>query len=311
MSIYNLQYLQEMKTKEEYRRESFKKKYNYKPSKDNKDEGEITVDGKKYKVDMGKSKTISVGNDIAPRATSSDLIYAGNKVYLDNNFFKLKGSKKNQRRDAILQHEIGHSRLHGVKADPDKKSTKVFKNTITKNTEDVWGQGAISNMSKNERKRFYEDQANIKDYVKDMDKSKIKDREKAYNTAKKYEKNSEHANASEFEADRYAANRTSASAMKKGLRNYYKVNNKDIKKEIKATQLNDIKDYISDLKNDSNPDIQKYGNHMDQEFKNVKNQKSFEKKMQALANNKITTDIKQRSKALKDKDMQNIKLYKK
>ena len=51
MSIFNkeatLIALNEMKTREEYARRSFKKKYNFKPDKPGSDVGTITNDGKK------------------------------------------------------------------------------------------------------------------------------------------------------------------------------------------------------------------------------------------------------------------------
>ena len=282
MAIFNENYIMEMKSKEEYARRSFKKKYNFKEDKPGSNTGTITVDGKTHKVDMKKSSTAKIGDQEVPRQTANVMTGNDRKILLDKNYFKLKGSHNNERRDAILQHEIGHGRLHGVDSDKDKKSTKVFKDTITKNTKDQSGLD-ISKIKKcygvsghNLRKTIY-DNNGAKDYVKDMDKSKIKDREAAYSKAKKYEKSAAHANASEFEADRYAANRTSERAVKKGVNNAYRLAKQD--KSIKSANGLKNKD---DIKN-----VRKY------------------------INNTQATDMKQRSKALKDKDLRDEKIYKK
>lgn len=282
MAIYNYNYIMEMKSKEEYARRSFKKKYDFKPDKPGSNTGTITVDGKTHKVDMDKKSTVDVSGMRMPRQTANAMYGDDRKIMLDKNYFKLKGSHGNERRDAVLQHEIGHGRLHGSDSDNDKKSTKVFKDTITKNTKDQ--QGIDLSKTKNFmgvsghdlRKAIY-DSSGIKDYTKNMDKSKVKDREAAYAKAKKYEKDGAHANASEFEADRYAANRTSERAVKKGVNNLYRLSKQD-KSITSSTGL-----------------------------KNKDDIKSYRKEI----NNIQSTDTKQRSKALKDKDLKDVKLYKK
>lgn len=54
-----LNILNEKKSTEEYHRRSFKKKYNFEPDKPGSDTGKITVDGKKYDVDMKAKNTSS------------------------------------------------------------------------------------------------------------------------------------------------------------------------------------------------------------------------------------------------------------
>lgn len=282
MAIFNENYIMEMKSKEEYARRSFKKKYDFKPDKPGSNTGTITVDGKKHRVDMEKKSTANVGGEKIQRQTSKVLFGNDRKILLDKNYFKLKGSHNNERRDAVLQHEIGHSRLHSIDADKDKRSTKVFKNVITKNTKDATGMdlSKINNyygISGHNIRKYNYDATGIKDYAKDIDRSKAKAREDAYSKAKKYEKDNKHANASEFEADRYAANRTSERAIKKGVNNMYRLSKQD--KSIKSAIGSGNKDDIKEARKELN-------------------------KGQAV-------DTKQRSKALKDKDLRGVKLYKK
>ena len=207
MAIFNYNYIIEMKNKEEYRKNSFKKKYNYKPDKPGSDTGTITVDSKKYNVDirnrkydMSKDKMKSMKKVLQnlsnekPNAidaivkqhckisTNSKLYEDKNKpgkITLDKKYFKLKGSNNNERRDAILQHEIGHQQ--------DKN----------------------------------------KYYQKNDDN---KSRNNAHKIASKY--NNEYVNDDEFIADRYSANKTSESANKKALRNYVKLDKKDNNKQV-------------------------------------------------------------------------------
>lgn len=300
MSIYNLEAINEKMSKLEYRKKAFKKKYNFVPDKNERDVGTITVDDKKHRVDMknqGYIEDKSTGVK-APRQTSYILHGDDRKLVLDKNFFKVgKGSNKGKKsRDAILYHEIGHSKLHGSDADPDKRSTKVFKDVVTNIAKDSVGIDISdkNSASHKDRKDQY-DLLGIKDYVAGTDKSKIKDREKSYNNAKKYETGRPHNHAYEYEADRYAANKTSEKALKSGLHNYYKLNNKE--KNIKS-QLKTTKKITKEMMPYSNIHHQ-----YDPTKENVKmTQKEVKKKGY--------DDMKQREKALKDKDLKNDKLYK-
>lgn len=89
-------------------------KYNYKGDKN---EGTIEVDGKTYHIDRNTNskKMIPHGEIKYPvnRSTSGEIASIDGKkhIHLDKNFEKLKNNK---RRDAALQHEIGHVNLHHV-----------------------------------------------------------------------------------------------------------------------------------------------------------------------------------------------------
>ena len=99
MSIFNLEYcyeqldiLNEKKTREEYARRSFKKKYNFVPDKPGGNTGTIEGEnGKKYRIDMEKSKT-AINDKGVPvkRSTSASLSSAEGRITLDKHFSSLK-----------------------------------------------------------------------------------------------------------------------------------------------------------------------------------------------------------------------------
>lgn len=284
MAIFNelstdLMILNEKKTREEYAKRSFKKKYNYEPSKEDPNIGTITdKGGKKYKVDMRKSSTMNVntvdGQEFeAVRQLSADISNKDSRINIDDKFFKMKGSRKGERRDAVLQHEIGHQNLHNINSDNktvDKKNRdpEVHKSVIRGAVKDATGIDFAEGKTKEDhdaRKDLYDNYGAKKYFEKSTkDKEEQKYRRNSLNTAKKYENNKNHQNAAEFEADRYAANRTSEGAVKRGLRDYSK--------------------------------------------KFLKNFDDEDAKKSTRAN--IEDDNKQRTKALKDEDMRKSKTYK-
>ena len=221
MPIFNEEYtliaLNEMKTREEYARRSFKKKYNFKPDKPGSNVGTVTdQSGKKYRVDMRKSKYIyDDGQSRMKRDTISDLDSENSDIYLSSNkFFKLKGSNKGERRDAVMQHELGHQNLHNINhknntVDPKKRTSNVYstvKRDTNQNPNDVH-----SSLGRH----YYLTSSKASD-------SDIKKRDSAFKLAGDLAKSSVPSGSTksiEIEADRYAANRTSEGAMKKALRN--------------------------------------------------------------------------------------------
>lgn len=304
MAIFNelatdLMVLNEKKTQEEYARRRFKEKYNFEPDKPGSNTGTITdKSGKKYKVDMKPGK-MDAGMGKIDTPTSAE-IYGDNakdsKINLDKNFFKIKGSHKGERRDAALQHEIGHQNLHNTHAenktvDKKNRTMEVYKNVISGSVKDNYGadissdkdidQSAYGSKSAHKYRKELNDQGETaKHYAKKLgSKEERKQRNADLEVAKHYEKKSPHANAAEYEADRFAANRTSERAVKKGVRNAYKLARKDYDKTFDAITGG-------------------YGDEDDR--------KRFKKNM----NNTAEVDMKQRSKALKDDAMRKAKSYK-
>ena len=140
--IQVLSVFMEKKTREEYAREKFKKKHNFVPdqTKGGNDPNHGTFDrgdGTRRRVDMGKSKSVPVSSvddpseDIdMPRATMVELGKPKNRepnYYLDRSFFKLKNGK---RREAILQHEVGHDKFHNTNYTDSSESKASTKSTV-------------------------------------------------------------------------------------------------------------------------------------------------------------------------------------
>lgn len=268
-------YYTEMKTREEYAKQKFKKKYDYDPkTKTIKDS-----DGRRIEVDMDtknpKMKVTNVyGNKVdAQRITSVDKLSETPRINLDDRFFKLKNQK---RRDAVLQHEIGHTKLHspntskselkaknvghdvadeivndleklyrrrGVSENEIEKmkqngSLKLRKNQIIKKYEkDMDENKESSKLRKSSYEKFKKDEENYK-YYKPR-KSNTNDQNKKENRKKPSRMNDIHTSAKEFEADRYAANKVGKSEVKKAMREGYKMNKKKTNKSNKYS--NDIK----------------------------------------------------------------------
>lgn len=304
MAIFNelatdLMILNEKKTREEYARRRFKEKYNFEPDKPGSNTGTITDKaGKKYKVDMKPGK-MDVGLGEIDIPTSAE-IYGDNakdsKINIDKNFFKIKGSHKGERRDAMLQHEIGHQNLHNAHAenktvDKKNRTMEVYKNVAKGYVKDNSGVDVSSDKDVNritsdgksaheKRKEINDKGETAKHYAKKLgSKEERKQRNADLEVAKHYEKKSPHANAFEYEADRFAANRTSERAVKKGVSNAYKLARKDYDKTFDAITGG-------------------YGYGY--------GRKEFNKNM----NNTAEVDMRQRSKALKDDAMRKAKSYK-
>lgn len=261
----------EKKTHETYARESFKRKYNFVPDGPS-GVGTITVQGKKHDINMN-SKSLGCEDGV---------------INLNKRFFNLDGAHGGERRDAILQHEIGHKSLQSAKTDPDivdtrNRSKSLFRREVAKDMKSRHNidiskdpKAAARVLCKesprllsvvnriqddNKAREFIYHLMGEDEYLKDTSKEDQDRRDSDYMKAKKYEKsNTTHTKAEEFEADRYAANRTSERALRKGLTN----NNKLAKKD---------KNLSADPK-------------------------------------EVDIDLDQRRKALKDKDLQDAKTYK-
>lgn len=250
----------EKATREEYRMSAFKKKYNYDPK-----EKTIVVNGETYKVDLDtKRKTMEVYNIVSGekeatiRQTAADMGDPDSTIHISADFFKLKNNK---RRDAVLQHEIGHIKLHNAnpsskKFDSDKSAPIVVHSILEEVVQKVCQMHGITDKEdiksiRSEVHKIYGDMKN--NYYDKMSKDKLirKIREDAFKIAKKYEsKSNSHTNAKEFEADRYAANHSSEKDLKKGVREYYKYGTSDkaIKSQLKTAGADTSDETVSTIK---------------------------------------------------------------
>lgn len=332
MAIFNESYtelmvLNEKKTREEYAKRAIKKKYNFEPDKPGSSTGIITdKQGKKYRVDFDSDKTSAVTN-------SKD-----SKIYIGKEVYNLKGSHKGERRDAVLQHEIGHQNLHNINpdnrtVDRNKRSIKFFDKSIENAGKDLTGKDINSeniddlrqiahSMAPKSRYSIHSeiDRSKSRDEIKKIiyrrlhnksgyeftvpDEDTQKKRDNDYEKAEKYSKKdiNSHANAEEFEADRFAANRTSERAIKKSLSELNKKGRKDRRKYFQK-RANVQNGYVSD-------DV-KSGYTSKDEAKNLRKKiDNWKNTNEKNSENERKTDFEQRSKALKDKDLRKAKTYK-
>lgn len=331
MAIFNESYtdlmiLNEKKTREEYAKRSIMKKYNFEPDKPGSSTGTITdKQGKKYRVNMNADQT---------RAHTQRY---DSHIDIGKDLYKLKGSHKGERRDAALQHEIGHQNLHNI--DPDNKTTdtknrsnKFFDTELARIAKNATGENINSNNIDTMRKIAHkltvksrtdlhdridemDDPDDVRDYIQDLygkwqyfvktgtDEEQDR-RDKDFEKAKKFSKESksDHATAIEFEADRFAANRTSERAVKKSIGEVKKNDRKEASKHFKK-RTDAYKGYLSDdVKSGrvSKEDAKDFRKAIEQDEKEDLKRNEEERK----------TDFEQRSKALKDKDLRNAKTYK-
>lgn len=295
-------YFVEKKTREQYRIDSFKKKYNFKPDKPGAKTGTITVNGEDYPVDFNKDNA----------HTGAYTLGTNGKIIISDDFFKLKGSKKNERRDAILNHEIGHIKLHSLNPDSTKlDKSKMSSKTYKKIADSFFRMNGYDPdyLSKKDKKVISgEDYKPLKYNLKSLSNSKKQrnERDESWKNAEKYggKKVGSHLNAMEIEADRYSANKTSSSALKKGLRNVYTIGKRS---------FSDQKKFVNGVNKEIRSNLKENGKAG--EYKNYKiNKGTFsdeERKLIKKDNNiKTTSEYNARSKALKDKKLIQSKVYK-
>lgn len=288
----------EKATTEQYRLSKFKKKYHYDPSKKT-----IVVNGETYKADLDHYKSgimyvkDTEGNKVATiRQMSADTRSDDPEIHFDRNFFNLKNSK---RADAVLQHEIGHTKLHnsnldGTHTDKSAISGSAFNEMIkviyriaepqyNEYYKSIYGR-PMNTAEKKELIRAIKNEIMPRkdEYMRlSEDRRKGKLRDDMLKIAKKYAKTSKasHTNTQEFEADRYAANRTSEKDIKRGVRETYKhaTTDKQIKKQLKVTGASTDKKTVNSQRKAINKEGQ--------------------------------VDMNQRSKALKDKKLRSSEVY--
>lgn len=295
----------EKKTREQYRMEQFKKKYNFEPddngkSGKNPNRGYITVDGKKYHVDIGNSNYVVLNGTIYPRETEASLL--SDEIILSEEFFKLKN---NNRREGILQHEIGHQKYHSIlgdmkNLDEESISDEAFKSIVKGLLNSEGMQLCLSEEEfnellnetlkklKNNRKMYLKkgsnnkyDKSKILADIKRLIKKENPDKNSKAETRKelisyidgKYTSKIPHNNTNEVEADLYARNKVGKKDFKKGL------------KEFGKHSLSDklIKKRLGSRLSDTTPE-------------NIEEQKK-------ISRNSLDSDFKRRSKILDDNDL--------
>ena len=254
------EFITEKATREQYRMKAFKKKYNYNPK-----DKSIIVDGEKYYVDLDVNNPIMKVKDgngnftTVARFTSANIMDDNGTINLDKNFFKLKNSG---RRDPILKHEIGHIKSNAIKNNGKAESASIQTNydayvketfntakSFFKQLDIPMTDKEIMSIIKQQLKDAGITQSTYEPTSAERKKQKVIREIRAY-IEKKYTANrdayNDHTNYKEIEADRYAANHSSDSNLKKGLREYNKYNKseKSIKRQLKASGAPSTKEVV-------------------------------------------------------------------
>lgn len=326
---------EEKATQSEYVMRRFKERYKYDPNTNT-----IEVEGQRYKVSLpNKSGLVYLDNPtgfgpktiVTPSATRMDIGNKDGVLQIGPEFFALKDDK---RRDAILKHEVGHSKLHSTVAgykhtDTSKISKEMVVSEINKYCD--MQRDAINKMNDGEDSDVTDDivetirkrmMAGVNDYLKCSTASEMqaKVRADARRAANKHiPKNIDdgvdrsHANAMEFEADRYAANHSSERHLKRGVREMYRNSMKpknyerNLKKNAEANVRN-MKAYDDDTIDPKTVKVTK--SEINKEYQDSYNpddkpKKENQKSMRAIQNKSNAADYNARSKALKDKELRN------
>jgi len=243
---------EEKATRTEYAMRRFKERYKYNPN-----DKTIVVNGTRYNVDLDIAKPIiylpdgAGGHAATPRQTCFAWTDEG-QIILDKKFFQLKDDK---RRAAVLQHEVGHGKLHNTTpgnktADRSKISRTMIMDEIAEQEEELkkyYKRIGFSDKETAEYVQMWKDgiKPNIDGYLKMSTASEVEDkiRASARAAARKYvpkhnpNLDKTHTNANEFEADRYAANKVGERYIKRGVRETMKMASKpkEVKNMMNAT----------------------------------------------------------------------------
>ena len=324
-------YILEKASSMEYNIRRFKQQYKFDPKTST-----IEVDGKRYKVDMNihqamlQTKDPTYGIPVSePRLIGANITSNDDpKIVLTQDFFRLKDDS---RRAAILQHEIGHTKLHsfvpGYKyTDTSKISKKMIMDEINRQLKEIEKAYMKSRMSASDiedsikmTRGYLVDNIDQK-YLKTSTATKLESeiradaRTAAHKALPKHNPqgaSTSHLNVQELEADRYAANRTSEKAVKRGLRESFKQARKSADKNLslqgKATYMNTHEVPAEQRKTMkvSKPERIR-AITTDLNGKQVTTTDKIKKNISKA----MDYEYKARSKALKDKDLRNAKALK-
>ena len=286
----------ETKSREEYARLKFKKKYDFKPDKDSKynDKGTTSVNGERVPVNIGKSKFVDYNGNSKYKTIKDDSddgkvnikrntsVSNGkdNRVVLGNDIFKLKNQK---RRDAILYHELTHRKFQLPSGDKKMQVPEVsdlFWRDMEKSLihDDKLDENRIKRNAK-KLKSIFIDNTTLQGKPYDSINKERSDALMKLDSKYTSDTNS-HVSGLEKEADVGGAKATSRKDMIKAIHEIGKNENK--------------KSFIKE-----------YGS------KSKKLQKEIRKDTLSVQNAKGAEDIKKRSQSLKDSDNKNIDFYNK
>ena len=331
----------------EYNIRRFKEKYNFNPK-----DSTIVVDGHKYKVDMKiKDPIVYVPGDKTSKGyvlkrSGTATVVGGDTVdstpiILDKTFFTLKDDN---RRHAVLQHEIGHQKMHSQNpnsphTDKKKIASRPVNDDARDEVTDIWRRNHLEEYDKkdahdavmsskpgkevleNRKRRLAQSTATPNEQ---LDRNKARDAANRNLPRKDNPHMYSHINPIEIEADRYAANHSSERHMKRGLREirkkeYAKKPLTQAKRDAIDQTIDDINSGEMNMDNNNEKDVRnavkkwyplnvKRLNKRDRAMYN----KTAEKETRKLDEQDMrekhrqkSLDYNTRSKALKDKELRN------
>lgn len=264
-------YYIEKKSIREYRKDRFKKKYDYDPKSKTIKDG---TTGKRIEMDLDTEKKTTKITDPNTgdlikykRSTAMDTFSDNPRIILGRNFFDVKGSDV---RNWALNHEIGHTKLHSFSSSDD--SLKSFK-ALEKMIVDMETKTIENEMKKGTTKRkiqayFNSPQYNniktslINKYIKGMISAKslkyeIRDNilnklDEIKESNKKAGKPKYQPNFKEIEADQYANNTSKGGSknMKRALLRSYKAVKRQMVRDHESKEK--IKEYNKSANKDIN-----------------------------------------------------------
>lgn len=248
-----------VKTAKKNKLDNYLKRYNYKGDKKS---GIIEVDGKKYKIDRDiNNKLMYHTNSDIPvqRQTSADLVSDGSYpvIHIDKIFTDLKNNK---RRDAVLNHEIGHAKLHQTN-NPNNINTirKYYGERLSDEDLDY-------DIKKEVMKSVYGKNKTHKPRTLDEQR-----RVQNIHHLNKYEKeDNPHAKIVEYEADAYARTHKNGDQLKRAIREMAKNGKKNSKKILNS---------YGDLDNNTKKVIISNYNKITQEDMNMRTKASKDKRI--------------------------------
>lgn len=237
---------EEKATQLEYNIRRFKEKYHFNPK-----DSTIVVDGHKYKVDMrfkdpiSYIKGVGVSDNLGTAARIDGGSVDATPITLSKSFFMLKDDS---RRAAVLQHEIGHLKLHSNNPKNPHIDKKAISRNLSTTNSKYYVRRQVQNlrkedpsMSKQEIRRTLKDDPSVQKRMKNnkelvalstATKSEEAERDKLRKRAIELSSTKnplagKHLNPLEIEADRYAANKVGERPLKRALRESYKKGRSD------------------------------------------------------------------------------------
>lgn len=304
--IYESKLSDDISTKmQSMRKSKFMEKFHYDPKKKT-----IEVNGRKFKVDLDTDKkTVEIktltGKTVTKlRYTAAYTDMRDPLIVFDSMFFRIRGEKS---REAVLQHEIGHTRMHGLNPiGKHRDRAFAYKGTIEDKAQYRQDPEKLTDDDREKLCKKLLRKPVVRLWLISGSKEVPKEvRDEIRETLNQYSLGG-HSCPMELEADRYAANQTSERAMISALKQLGAIEFKDYEKDTKEYVKKRLAEDKEFQKN--NPHLYPKRNmravHLGYKYKVKRDLKKVKHDI------KNDPETKMRIKALKDKKLRNAEIYK-